>query len=256
MCTVQLSNSMLTGMTMKPLHAQLQWGSGQQEVLDRVRNSYVYTDEETKGVSVRFLHVDGKAGGGKSFLLLECAVRACKDVNVLIVCPTGSVMQNIKSKLSDMEGVERIRVETLQGVLNHQSFDLDDKATPASLSLLDKCDLILMDEGAQYADEVWDCFRRSVQAEPHMPFLVIGADFQQIHLGKSIHDDLTEESRIQKFCKDIPSVILDQALHDLCFALSHCESLELFKSQGATDNQSNITLNLGSSFHRYLVPGK
>ena len=217
---------MFTGMTMKPLHAQLQWGSGQQEVLDRVRNSYVYTDEETKGVSVRFLHVDGKVGSGKSSVLLECALRACKDVNVLIVCPTVSVMQNIKSKLSDMEGVERIRVETLQGVLNHQSFDLDDKATSASLSLLHN-HLILMDEGAQYADEVWDCFRRSVQAEPHMPFLVIGADFQQIHLDKSIDTDLTEESRIQKFCKDIPSVILDQALHDLCFALSHCESLEL-----------------------------
>ena len=205
-------------MTVKPLHTQLQWLPGQQEVLDRVRNSYVHTDEETQGASVRFLHVDGKTGSGMTSVLLECAVRACKEANVLIVCHYEFSMLNIKFQLAHMEGVNGILVETLQGTLNQRSFDLDDKTAFTSLPVLHHCDLILMDEGAQYANDEWDCFLRFVQAGPHKPFLVIGTDFQQSRPVKKIDDDLIriEGQRIKKFCKEIPSVALDSVLYGSC----------------------------------------
>jgi len=203
---------MFTGMTMKLCHVQLPWGSRQTEVLDRVRSSYVHTDDETQRGSVRCLHVEGKAGSGRSSVLFECAVRACKDVNVLFVCPNGAAMHSIKSKLSDMEGVERIRVNTLHGALNHQSPHRHDKIKRGSTSVLRQCELIVMDEGAQYADYDWDCFHSVIQAQLHQPFLVIGSDFQQ---NNSREAALTAESRIRKFCKDIPSVVLDSVSYGL-----------------------------------------
>lgn len=193
----------------RPSHAHLQWGPRQQEALDKVRIGYSYDDEEVKRASWRFLYIDGKPGSGKSAVLLECAVRACQDVKVLIVCPTGVLVHSFKSKLPDVEGVERISVDTIHGVLNYKRPGPDSKVTWSPPSALRQYDLILMDEGSQYADQEWDRFFRSVKEQPHMPFVVVVADFQQIQPIKPKDADPEEEALIKKFCKAMPTVVLD-----------------------------------------------
>ena len=41
-------------------------------------------------------------------------------IQVLIVCPTGYLVNQYKSKLPDVPGVENIRIDTIQGVLNYK----------------------------------------------------------------------------------------------------------------------------------------
>ena len=54
-------------------------------------------------------------------------MRACQDVQVLIICPTGVLVHAFKSKLPEVEGVERITVDTIHGVLNYKRPGPDSK---------------------------------------------------------------------------------------------------------------------------------
>ena len=76
-------------------------------------------------------------------------------MEVLIICPTGYLVHQYKSRLPDREGVERIRVDTIQGVLNYKRKGKDSKVTWTPPSALRKIDLILADEGSQYEDQEW-----------------------------------------------------------------------------------------------------
>ena len=69
-----------------------------------------------------FLFIKGPPGSGQSAALVEFAVRCARDeeINVVIVCPTGSNVYSFTSQLPDCPGIERIRVDTLQGVLNYK----------------------------------------------------------------------------------------------------------------------------------------
>ena len=101
-------------------------------------------------------------------------------MRVLIVCPTGYLVHQYKSKLPDIDGIENIRVDTIQGVLNYKRAGADSKVTWTPPSALRGIELILCDEGSQYEDQEWGRFFASVQEQPHKPFTVLVADFQQL----------------------------------------------------------------------------
>ena len=68
--------------------------------------------------SRRWLYIEEPPGSGKSAVLLELAIWACQTMSVLIVCPTGNLVHQYKSKLPERDGIENSRVDTMQGVLN------------------------------------------------------------------------------------------------------------------------------------------
>ena len=88
----------------RPSQSHLQWGAKQQEALDKVRSGYNHDDEEIKRASWRFLYIDGKPGSGKSAVLLECAVRACPDIQVLIICPNWCISTCLQVKVARRGG--------------------------------------------------------------------------------------------------------------------------------------------------------
>ena len=186
----------------RPPHKFLKWGIKQQEVLDTVAQGYSYDDEETKHKSNRFLYINGKPGSGKSAVLIECALRACKHVKVLIICPTGVLVHSFKSKLPDMEGVDKISVDTIQGVLNYKRPGADSKVAWCPPSALRQYEVILLDEGSQYEDLEWNRLFTCIKEQPHAPFLVLVADFQQI-------GTVSGGQSCRKFCECMATIVLD-----------------------------------------------
>ena len=89
------------------------------------------------------------------------------------------LVHQYKSKLPDIDGIDNISVDTIQGVLNYKR-DVDSKVTWAPPSALRRYDLFLMDEASQYEDQEWDRFFQSVREQPHRPFTAVVADFQQL----------------------------------------------------------------------------
>ncbi len=104
----------------RPKHRNHDWGPKQLEALAAIDQGISYEDEESKRASWRYLYIPGPPGSGKSALLLEAGIRACKHVGVLIVCPTGINVYNFKAQLPDVQGIENIRVDTIQGVLKYK----------------------------------------------------------------------------------------------------------------------------------------
>ena len=206
----------------RPPQSNLQWGAKQQEVLEMVHQGYSHEDEESKSNSSRYLYVDGKPGSGKSAVLLECAVRACKEIQVLIICPTGVLVHAFKSKLPEVEGVERITVDTIHGVLNYKRPGPDSKVAWSPPSALRKFDLICMDEGSQYADQEWKRLFTCIKEQPHLPFLFLVADFQQIQPIKAKDEDPEAEPMIKGFAKKMQTVVLDTVIVTPAFAVSVC----------------------------------
>ena len=130
--------------------------------------------------SRRWLYIDGPPGSGKSAVLLYLAVHFCPQINVLIVVPTGYLVHQYKSKLPDRQGIENIRVDTIQGVLNYKRPGADGKVTWAPPSALRRIDLLLVDEASQYEDQEWQRFYTSIREQPHMPFVAVVADYKQL----------------------------------------------------------------------------
>ena len=125
-------------------YRDLKWSPEQQEAIDLVKKGVSYEDEEERCNSHRWLYIDGPPGSGKSAVLLFLAIWACPQINVLIVCPTGMLVHAYKSKLPDRDGIENIRVDTIQGVLNYKRAGADSKVTWAPPSAMRRIDLILI----------------------------------------------------------------------------------------------------------------
>ena len=113
-------------------------------------------------------------------MLLHLAVWASQFMQVLIICPTGRLVHQYKSRIPEQDGVERIRVDTVQGVLQYKRKGADSKVTWAPPSALRRIDLILCDESSQNEDTEFERLFTSVREQPHKPFTVIVADFQQL----------------------------------------------------------------------------
>ena len=104
-----------------------EWHPKQQEALDRIKERTTIDDEEVKKTTQRFLYLKGRPGSGKTAVLIEGAVKAAKDgLTVLIVCPTGALVCSLKELLPELDGVERIHVDTIHAVLKYKR-DRDNK---------------------------------------------------------------------------------------------------------------------------------
>ena len=186
----------------RPKYRRFTWGVQQQAALDLVSAGYGHDDEEARRLSYRFLYINGEPGSGKSAVLLECAIQACVHVSVLIVCPTGMLVNAFKSKLPDITGIDNITIDTIQGVLNYKRPGADSKVTWAPPTALRKYDVILCDEGSQYDDPEWQRLYTSIKEQPHSPFVAVVADFQQLQ-------PVSGGSLCRQFCDKMQSITLD-----------------------------------------------
>ena len=187
----------------RPKYRVLDWSTQQQKVLNRIREGTSIDDEEAKQKSTRWSYVSGAPGSGKSALILEGAVAAAKaGLHVLIVCPTGQLVHSFKAQLPDVDGIENISIDTIQGVLDYQRPGKDRQVRWAPPTALRRYDLILVDEASQYDDREWDRFFTSVREQPHLPYCVVVADFQQLQ-------PIGSGGNCRRLCEVIDNVELD-----------------------------------------------
>ena len=143
----------------RPKYRDLKWSVKQAEALAKVREGVSYEDEEAKRNSRRWLYIGGAPGSGKSAVILEAALYGAKNgFRVMIVCPTGLLVHYFKAQLPDVDGIENIQIDTIQGVLKCKRPGKDGKVRWAPPSALRRIDLILVDEGSQYDDTEWNRF--------------------------------------------------------------------------------------------------
>ena len=145
-----------------------------------------------------------RGGHGKSHeaLLLEIAIRcAMAGLYVLIICPTGTNVYSFKSLLPEFAGVDKIRVDTIQGVLNYKRSGSDSKVTWSPPSALRRIDVLLCDEASQYEDVTWQRFYSVVREQPHLPYTCVVADFQQLQ-------PVDGGGLCEQFCKKMETIEL------------------------------------------------
>ena len=171
----------------------------QKKALDLITAGIAVDDEERRYNSNRWLFLSGSPGCGKTAVLLAAAIVACKDVGVLIVCPTGCLVHSFKARLPYADGIENIRVDTIQGVLNYKRPGADSKVRWSPPSALRRIDLILMDEASQYEDVEWERLFGCIREQPHKPYVCIGADFQQLQ-------PVVSGGSCRRFCECMPCV--------------------------------------------------
>ena len=187
----------------RPKYSDLKWSAKQEEVLAKIEEGTSYDDEDAKRRSFRWLYINGAPGSGKSAVGMEAAVRAAKrGLRVLIVCPTGQLVHAFKSQLPDFDGIENIQVDTIQGVLNYKRPGKDGYVRWSPPSALRRIDVILTDEGSQYPDAEWERFYTSIKEQPHLPYSVVIADFQQLQ-------PIGSGGMCRAFCDKMQTVTLD-----------------------------------------------
>ena len=106
------------GRVNRPKYQDLGWSEQQKHALATIEEGVSHDDEEARRNSRRWLHIRGAPGSGKSAVLLEAAIRHCKHMQVLIMCPTGCQVYLYKAQLPEVRGVENVRFDMVRGVLN------------------------------------------------------------------------------------------------------------------------------------------
>lgn len=74
------------------------------------------------------------------------------------MCPASTNVYVFKSQLPEFDGVDKIAVDTIQGVLKYKRPGADSKVTWAPPTALGRIDVILCDEASQYEDIDWQRF--------------------------------------------------------------------------------------------------
>ena len=93
---------------------------------------------------------------------------------------TGPRLQVAATRIPEVDGIENVQVDTIHGVLRYKRQGPDEKVQWAPPSALRRIDLILVDEASQYDNKEWQRFAQSVAEQPHLPYVVAVADFQQL----------------------------------------------------------------------------
>ena len=177
--------------------------------MDRIRERTTIDDEEVKKTIRRFLYVKGKPGSGKTAVLIEGAVRAAKDgLTVLIVCPTGALVCSLKELLPEFDGVDRIHVDTIHAVLKYKR-DRDNKVDFVPPSGFRKYEVVCCDEGSQYDDLEWQRLFQTVKEQPHLPYVMVVADSQQLR-------PMSNGKMCRKFCERMETIELVTSYRSTC----------------------------------------
>ena len=193
----------------RPKYQDRKWSPQQQDVLDNVESATSYDDEEAKSKSKRFLYVKGCPGSGKSAVLIEAAIRAArKGLTVLIVCPTGALVTSIKLLLPNFDGVELIHVDTIHGILKYKR-GKDANVSWVPPSAFRKYDVVFCDEASQYDDLEWTRLFKTLKEQPHSPYCVLVADFQQLQ-------PVSGGGLCKKFCERMPCIELQTVYRTSC----------------------------------------
>ena len=186
-----------------------EWHPKQQEALDRIRERTSIDDEEVKNTTRRFLYLKGRPGSGKTAVLIEAAVRAAKDgLTVIIVCPTGALVISLKELLPEFDGVERIHIDTIHAVLKYKR-ERDNKVEFVPPSGFRKYEAVFCDEASQYDDLEWERLFKTVREQPHSPYVVLVADFQQLR-------PLSNGSLCRQFCERMETIELVTSYRSTC----------------------------------------
>ena len=187
----------------RPQYRDYGWGAKQLEALKKIEEGTSYEDEHERSHSHRWLYIAGAPGSGKSAVILEAAIRlAKKGLRVLIVCPTGLLVHMYKASLPEIDGVENIGVDTIQGVLKYKRPGPDGKIQWAPPSALRRIDAILVDEASQYDDTEWTRFFVSIREQPHEPFTAVVANLAQLQ-------PVVSGGMCRRFCEGQDRVSLD-----------------------------------------------
>ena len=127
--------------------------------------------------SIRYLHVVGKPGSGKTELFVQFCVHALAHrLRVLILGPTGQLVAAYRQRLPESD---YIRVDTIHAGLHiyRESEELVQHAPPSTLRLYDA---ILIDECSQLDNSIARKLQYAIDELPQKPFVAIAADYQQI----------------------------------------------------------------------------
>ena len=192
----------------RPEYSGKVWSAEQREVFEKVSDAVSIDDEEVKRQAARFLYVKGCPGSGKSAVLIEAAIRSAqKGLTVLIVCPTGALVTGIKLLLPQFDGVDRIHVDTIHGVLKYKRTK-DNNVQWAPPSAFRQYDVVFCDEASQYDDREWKRLYQTLREQPHLPYCVVVADFQQLQ-------PVSGGGLCWKFCQQMPFVELKTVYRSL-----------------------------------------
>jgi hypothetical protein len=86
--------------------------------------------------------------------------------------------------------------------LNYKRPGKDSQVRWSPPSALRRVDLILFDEGSQYDDPEWSRSYTCIREQPHLPYVAVVADFQQLQ-------PVTSGGLCKKFCERMETVTLD-----------------------------------------------
>ena len=98
----------------------------------------------------------------------------------MIICPTGALVTALKLLLPEFDGVDRIHVDTIHGILKYTRAKDRAIASWSPPSAFRQYEVIFCDESSQYDDREWMRLFQTIKEQPHLPFTVVVADFHKL----------------------------------------------------------------------------
>ena len=126
-------------------------------------------------------------------------------------------MCSLKELLPEFDGVDRIHVDTIHSVLKYKR-DRDNKVDFVPPSGFRKYEAVFCDEASQYDDLEWARLFKTVKEQPHSPYVVVVADFQQLR-------PLGNGCLCKRFCELMDTIELETSYR------SQCEDHLLFQNR-------------------------